>query len=219
MYDQSLRLDDLPELPLDLLQLAGTLQHARTAPVLTIRPPTPTAPDAPVAPVPAIKKSQVVIRKYLTQVLFPRVICYPFSDLFAELAFDEVKIREHAAGREQRIGQTRFYKLTAASGLTSTAPYFCTVAYGPWSARVTEEESCTHGVPNRFTLQVIEIPEIVIVWYGEWQDVPPHPLLHVIQGDLYLLDEVSTCCPGFKWCATLGSCIPEIVKCDDPLPV
>lgn len=75
------------------------------------------------------------------------------------------------------------------------------------------------GVPNRFTLYVVEIPEVVLVWYGAWEDIPQYPLLQVIMGNLYLLGETPSCCPGFKWCATTDSCIPAIVDCGDPLPL
>jgi hypothetical protein len=27
------------------------------------------------------------------------------------------------------------------------------------------------------------------------------------------------CCPGFQWCPTTQSCIPQTVNCQDPVPV
>lgn len=73
-------LNRFPELPLEPFEVAGKLDYADTAPVLTIRPHKLAVPEPPAAPTPAIPRSQACRRKYLTQVTYPRVVCYPLPD-------------------------------------------------------------------------------------------------------------------------------------------
>lgn len=122
MSDHNYKLDELPELPLEAFQLGGTLEHARSAPVLTIEPPKPVLPDEPVGPTPTIKRAQVFTRKYLTQVLYPRVICYPFGELSDQLVFKTTIVRENENNLEARARQEQFYKLTSHKGVALTPP-------------------------------------------------------------------------------------------------
>jgi hypothetical protein len=214
----------LPELPVETFETLGVLDYAQDAPVLTIKPYRPQAPVPPTPPPASIPRSRACSRKYLTQVLYPRVRCYPSPDpgpvgLLALLDQKQPSaVSENEMDLEVVARRERFYKLTQLKGAALGSPHWCTVKYGPWSAIAIEEEACTVGLPNHWTLSVVEIPEIVLEWYGTWQDVPPYPSLQVITGDLTLFKEQCSCCPGFHWCPTTNSCIPVLVDCQDPLP-
>ena len=71
----------LPELPLEPFEVAGTLDHSDRGPFLTIRPHKSPAPAPPNAQTLAPSKSSFTIRKYFTQAVYPRVICYYPDDL------------------------------------------------------------------------------------------------------------------------------------------
>jgi hypothetical protein len=215
-------LDQLAELPVETLEVSGKLGYAEWAPVLTFKPHPTAKPCAPAAPSGAIPWSRACQRKYLTQVTYPRTICYPLSDEPAVVALastSDRRMRENERDIEAIARDVRFYKLTTLHGERLPIPYWCVVKYGPWSAVVVEQESCTVGVPNHWFLFVVELPEVQLEWYGTWDDIPPYPSLHVITGDLVQVHEGCTCCPGFKWCTTTGSCIDVTIECQDPVPV
>ncbi|HUU34442.1 MAG TPA: hypothetical protein VMW48_10280 [Vicinamibacterales bacterium] len=88
----------------------------------------------------------------------------------------------------------------------------------PWTGFVVETESCVDGVPNRWELTVSGIPEIDLVWYGQWLDQPSVPNLIVIKNDLFMVNHTTSCCAGHKWCPTTGSCIPNRVNCQGTTP-
>lgn len=207
---------DLPELPLEALLQGGKLEHVGTEPVLTVTRPRPPRPTPPLPPTAAIKKGEFVVRKYLTQVTYPRVTCYPASELADATVTRVFTALQHAADVRSPIVNDpgQFYKLTSHVG-SLTSPFFCHVHHGPWSATVFEQEACETKVPSLWTLFVVSVPEIVLAWYGNWEDVPPYPSLHVIKGDLYQCGEVRHCCPGFTWCEKTKSCLDDAFKCDD----
>ena len=184
------------------------------------------APEQPSPQAAAATKSEFFIRKYLAQVTYPRVVCYPRNDL-SEQTIKQVfqrrqePLTENEADLEAIARHEQFYKLTRLKGVKLSFPHFCTVHYGPWLAIVLEQESCFAGVRNQWTLFIVEMPEVELIWYGVWWDIPAHlyPSLHVIMGNLAQVAEARHCCPGFKWCATTNSCIPLSVECDSPFPV
>jgi hypothetical protein len=86
------------------------------------------------------------------------------------------------------------------------------------AAVAKETESCLEGVPNQWEFFIVEVPEVALVWFGEWEDMPAFPSLTVIVGDLMPAGQETFCCPGFQWCPTTQSCIPLQVDCQDPIP-
>lgn len=220
MIKKEYAINALPELPLEPLELAGKLEHAGTAPVLTIKAHKKAAPQPPAKPSAKAKKSEAYRRKYLTQVTYPKVVCYPQNELSDRVAWKISNVEENERDVEVIGRYERFYKLSSFDAVKLEPPYFCTVHYGPWSAVVIEEESCDDGVPSFFRLFIASIPDVVLAWYGTWDDIPSYPSLHVFKGLLYLVDEGFSCCPGFQWCITTNSCIPLTVKCEEePSPV
>ena len=83
---------------------------------------------------------------------------------------------------------------------------------------MVETESCTDGVPNRWELAVSGVPGVGMVWYGQWLDQPTIPNLTVIKGSLGLTKVTPQCCPGYNWCPTTQSCIPQQVNCEPAVP-
>jgi len=77
------------------------------------------------------------------------------------------------------------------------------------------------GVPPLWRLFVTSIPDLELAWYGAWEDIPSYPNLTVIMGDLHLVNEVSLCCPGYRWCTATQSCIDVSINidCDEISPV
>jgi hypothetical protein len=222
-------IDELPELPLESLSLGGSLEPAFTAPVLTIRPDSSAAPEGknpsprPPSTLHCPKSSSHYVKKYLTQVTYPRVICHPENELSTSVVqkvFQEHQGSPDDNATEQAVDsrQTQFYKLSSFKGTKLNNPYFCSVQNGPWSATVRETQGCRTdcNVPTvSWHLSVNGLPEIDIAWEGEWEDIPVYnyPNLSVIMGDLYLVNEGSECCPGFTFCSTTNSCIPSTVQC------
>jgi len=212
-------IDDLPELPLEVFESFGELRPSGTAPILTIVPDRPAAPKPPAAPTPLVPTSEFVTRKYLVQVTYPRLVCYPISEVPDEIVLDR-PARPDRSDLALTAKAERFYKLSAHPAAAHGGPSFCSVKYGPWSAVAIEETSCTFGAPNHWLLFIVEIPQVELEWYGSWEDIPPFPGLHVIMGTLSKIQEGSACCPGYRWCSTTGSCIDITIKCpDDPSPV
>jgi hypothetical protein len=78
-------IDRLPELPLEPFEAAGRLERSDRGPFLTIRPHKYPAPKHPTVRPRAQSKSSYAIRKYFTQALYPRVICYDPGDLIVGL--------------------------------------------------------------------------------------------------------------------------------------
>jgi hypothetical protein len=213
----------LTELPLELFEMAGKLGYADTAPVLTIRPNKLPVPNPPVMPTPAIPKSQRALKKYWTQCTYPRVVCYPLSDLPAVTALtikksEKCRPRANESDLEVIAKSEQIYKLSTFNGVRLKKPLWCTVKYGPWAAIAIEKESCSIGEQNHWTFYIVEMPEVLLEWYGYWEDIPSYPSLHVFTGDLNLYNEEYNCCPGFKWCRNTNSCISKKVDCQDPVP-
>src|SRR5262249_650901 len=74
------------------------------------------------------------------------------------------------------------------------------------------------GVPNRWEFWIVEMPEVSLVWFGEWGDMPSYPSLRVTMGDLVLAGTQQNGCGGFYWCPTTQSGIPQCFNCQDPFP-
>jgi hypothetical protein len=213
----------LPELPLEPFEVAGTLDRSDRGPFLTIRPHKFPAPDPPTVQTLAPSKSSFTIRKYFTQAIYPRVICFYPGDLLVGPSMN-VAPQPHP-GRDRPptdivalAGQERFYKLTSLKSVPFHDPLWCSVKYGPWLAVATETESCIFGEPSRWDFFIVEVPEVSLVWFGNWNDMPAYPSLQVTMGDLVLAEQHFSCCSGFKWCPTTQSCIPFSVPCQDPVP-
>jgi hypothetical protein len=218
------KISRLSELPVEAFEVAGKLGYSEKVPVITIlpnkylaskKPPNTTqlAPD----------KSEHEIKTYYVQVISPKVICQepPKSHFNTASMFDE---DEKESGRsdvpESDLAtiakKKRFYKLTTLNGVKLPMPFWCSVHYGPWLAIVTEEESCTTGSPSRWDLHVIGGgPEISLIWFGRWEDIPSYPNLSVIMGDLVLKKVERRCCPGFSWCFSTMSCLAHQIRCPD----
>jgi hypothetical protein len=64
----------LPELP---LEVSGKLGYSDKAPVVTIWPHKCPAPEKPRKPTTLVSKSESSLRKYLAQLIYPKVICQP----------------------------------------------------------------------------------------------------------------------------------------------
>lgn len=215
----------LPEFPLEPFELAGVLDHSDRGPYLTIRPHPQTAPTPPVtSPSAALKKSSHAIRKYFTQAIYPRVICHDPGDLLVGFRMD-LGQAPAGEGSETRpdvaalARRERFYKLSTFKKVELPRPYWCSVKYGPWLAIAVERESCIDGDQNLWEFFIVEVPEVALTWYGEWDDMPPYPSLQVTMGDKVLASQERHCCAEFEWCATTQSCIPMAVDCQDAYPV
>jgi hypothetical protein len=213
----------LPELPQETFEAAGTLERSDRGPFVTLRPHKPPAPQEPPQAAHAPSKSSFTERRYFTQAIYPRVICYEPGDLLAGLSmsFDPQPYGDGGRPPTDFVAlarQERFYKLSALQSVKFRDPLWCSVKYGPWLAAAKETESCLDGVPNRWEFFIIEMPEVALVWFGEWQDMPAFPSLTVIMGDLAPAGHQTFCCPGFHWCPTTGSCIPQHIDCQDPMP-
>lgn len=220
MNGKKLTIDDLPELPLEAFERAGKLVPARIGPGLTVRP---TRPQEPVQPAPptaeAAGRSQTCARKYMVVVTYPVVVCYPITDLPDEVVLSPGPT-QGCSDIEATARRELYFKLSYHDGVKLAAPSLCRVKHGPWFAVVVEQESCTFGVPNKWTLFIGGIPEPVeFSWYGAWDDMPSFPNLSVMTGTLSLMSEGCSCCPGYHWCPTTGSCIPSQIECRDPVPV
>lgn len=222
-------IDSLPELPLEPFEVAGKLAHARRGPFLTIVPPARSEPTPPATtPVPHVPTPSFEVRKYFTQAIYPRVLCHDPGNFLDDLVLDpgagggnddpgldEAGCADIAvlAKREQH------YKLSALNGKKLQHALWCTVKYGPWLAVAVETESCIDGELNRWEFFIVEVPEVSMVWYGQWLDQPSFANLTVIKGDLALAGASRHCCGGYKWCPTTQSCIPLQINCDTPVPV
>ncbi len=217
---------NLPELPLEALSLGGKLGPAQTEPVLTILPKAfkePKKPSYPSGPKTAhvCKASSHYVRRYFTQVTYPRVICYPNdapSDQVMQRVFreQEEQDRKKAPRSHAALPQSRYYKLSSHRNKKLKSPMFCTVHGGPWAATAIETQSCDcEPGSTRWEFDVAGLPQLHMVWFGFWEDIPVdlHPNLGVFLNDLHQVEEAFQCCPGYKWCETTHSCIPQTVNC------
>lgn len=227
-------IDTLPELPLAQFELAGKLAHARRGPYLTIVPaarpaPSTPTPKAATSPLPLVPTSAYEIRKYFTQAIYPRVICQDPGDFLDGIVLEARRDQDERDGGLGDLAgkldiaalarREQHYKLSALNGSKFHHPLWCTVKYGPWLAVAVETESCIIGEPNRWEFMIVEVPEVSMLWYGQWLDQPSFPNLTVIKGDLALAGVSRQCCAGYKWCPTTQSCIPIQVDCQTPVPV
>jgi hypothetical protein len=217
------QIDRLPDLPVATFEVAGQLGYADNVPVVTIRPRKFPVPKKPSGPLAVIKKSDAAQRRYWSQVTYPRVICHHPDDVLADhgALFVEQGTRDSDKPNADVAAiakRERFYKLTKLKGAKLKTPLWCSVKYGPWLAIVVEQESCISGVPNFWQLAIVEMPQVALSWYGQWEDIPSYPLLNVIMGDLAMFQQSVQCCPGYKFCPTTMSCIPNAVPCQDVIP-
>ena len=222
-------ISDLPELPLEALSLGGELGPAKTEPVLTILPREFVEPDKPTFPsdpktTHICRASSYYVRRYITQVTYPRVICYPNNaptDQVMQKVFKEQEVLDTKETPRSKadLPQIRYYKLSNYQNKKLENPIFCTVHGGPWAAIVIETQSCDcEQGSTRWEFYVYSLPQLDMVWYGLWEDIPSdiHPNLGVFLNDLHLVNENFFCCPGYIWCETTHSCIPQTVNCKPP---
>jgi hypothetical protein len=222
------KISRLPELPVETFEVAGKLGFSDKVPVITILPHKFPEPVKPPNPTPfATNKSTAWHRSYYVQVIYPRVFCQPpwdpllINDAQAMNFFKEEDKDETCQAKWDVAAiakKERFYKLSTLNGAKLQHPFWCSVKGGPWLAITKEDESCIDGLPNFWRLWIIEMPQVALSWYGHWEDIPSYPALTVIMGDLMMFDNYPTCCPGFKWCPTTMSCIPNSINCQDNIP-
>lgn len=214
-------LSQLPELPRETFEAVGTLERSDRGPFVTLRPHKPPAPQEPPVPANAPSKSSYTVRRWFTQAIYPRVVCYDPGPLLVGLKMS-VKppqpFPEPPTDLAALAGQERFYKLSSLESVPLRMPLWCSVKSGPWLAVARETESCLEGVPTTWEFSIVEMPEVALVWFGEWQDMPAFPSLWVTMNDKVLAGQQTFCCAGFHWCPTTGSCIPQSIDCQDPIP-
>jgi hypothetical protein len=211
-------LSRLPELPVELFELGAKLDYSETTPVITNRPDIITA-EPPAAPHLAPHKPSYEIRTRHAWVGYPKVVCFPYSDLVFEavLNFENSKPdwRVNETDLAAIAAARRYYKLTHFRG--GETAFGCEVRYGPWFATVIETESCYDNVPSRWDL-VSSYLGLALTWLGSWNDMPSVPHLNVIV-DLNSSQVSWDCCSGYERCLTSNSCVLTAVGCQDPYPV
>ena len=224
MSSERFSIYNLPELPLELLCARATLEPSTEAPILTIRPERAVIPDKPDPPclinpvAHCPKASSHYVRRYVTQVTYPKVICQPNNapdHPFLESAVNplpEEPSRDIDQEPEIFVQRTRFFKLSAFRGQDLAIPLFCTVHGGPWAATVIETQGCRIGCAPpevHWRMEIHSFPELQMQWYGTWQDIPAHlhPTMGVFMNDLALVDEGTGCCPGFVRSHPDGPCV------------
>jgi hypothetical protein len=181
------RIEQLPELPVESFEVAGKLGYSDKMPVITIRARKFPAPKKPsTSKKRDINKSYYYIKKYWMWAQYPIVICQPpVFDLPVEQARSNALFEQKDLGESQKpesnleilSKKERFYKLTTFKDRKLLDPWWCSVRYGPWTAIVTEVESCISPQHTLWILYITEKPEVTFSWYGEWSDIPSYPSL------------------------------------------
>jgi hypothetical protein len=213
--------DRLQELPVEHFEKGGKLGYSDSAPVITIRLDQPKLPKRPEGLALIPNKASHTINYYYTRIIFPHLMCFPTGD---PVAVEALRLKQDDEGLKQgvrdlsKLARSRlYYKLTKLDGRELSPFYVCRVHHGPWSAVVTEEESCYLGVPNIWTLTALG-GEISMLWEGAWSDIPPFPNLTVFMTELTLdYPDRNNCCPGYQWCN--GGCSPIIDDCKPVIPI
>jgi hypothetical protein len=220
-------LRQLPEFPRETFEAVGALERSERGPFVTLRPHSPPAPQEPSVPVAAgPTKPSITVRSYYTQAIYPQVICYEpglltdglGSDLGSQPSSDK---DASPADITAVAGRERFYKLSTLESVELRNPLFCRVSGGPWLASVKQTPSCNYGEADRWDFQIISVPEVALVWWGAWEDMPPFPSLTVIMSDLVpdpTHPPQTSCCTGFTWCYITKSCIQNGLPCEEQHP-
>jgi hypothetical protein len=164
----------LPEIPVEAFEVGGKLGFSDKMPGITIRPHKFHAPKKPKKQSASLgpNKSQFSIRKYFVWVTYPRVVCQPpFNEQVDTTSlFDaeegENKDESHLpeSNLESISKKVRYYKLSKLNGRRIRDPWWCSVKYGPWTALVTETESCSFYLPT-WQLFIVEMPQVFLSWY------------------------------------------------------
>ncbi len=214
-------INKLPELPLHSLSGGRGLEFDLEESYLTI-PIEPIKKDQPIINPPheCINKSYPVWQ-YLTQVTYPKVICYPIDaptdqvikrNLTEHKSIDKEK---NLPSKEEDTG-VKFFKLSILNNEKIQNPLLCSVHYGPWSAIVNKYGRCCDEDLIRWELTVISFPEIKLVWNNTFEEIPSDliPNLGVFPNDLYLLNESFDCCGDFR--LINGSCVKKSDLGDNP---
>jgi len=206
--------DNLPELP---SELAETLTLSTSGTQLVGKPVRVNTPAPPIQNPHAAAKSSHAVTEYDVFAAYPLTICQdptPASTMMARSA--PVAAKAGKGNGPTEALPDRYFKLTPKRGAAVNPlehDFFCHVHYGPWTAKVHEEESCLDGGPNRFTLNVVNVE---LVWYGAWEDVPQTPPLEVFLGTRVLRHVSYPCCSGFQWCSSANSCRAQNLPCPGP---
>lgn len=180
----------LPELPQETFEAAGILERSQRGPFVTLRPHVPPLPKKPSAPAHGPPKTSTTKQRYYTQAIYPRVFCYDPGELIEEMTLGEMASEPIPSGAgppkdlKAAAPQERFYKLSTLKSGPLRRPLFCSVKAGPWLAEVWQTTSCIQGDSDRWDFAIIEIPEVAMTWWGQWEGMPAFPSLSVIMTDL-----------------------------------
>jgi hypothetical protein len=217
------RIAQLPELPVDTFEAGGKLGYASNVPIVTLRPPKLPQPKPPKPSKTHHQKARAATRQYWVQATYPLIHCH---DPATDLAVDGRLFTEQGTSESERpnanpaaiLQRQRFYKLSSLNGRRLRSPLWCTVRSGPWLAVATEEESCQMGVKSMWQFELGQGSGVAFSWYGDWEEMPPYPLLTVFMNERapYGLP-VYKCCGDTYYCPTTMSCIPNGTKCPDHL--
>lgn len=217
------RIDQLPELPVATFESGGKFGYADNMPIVTLRShkfPKPKPPKRP-STLPIIPKSGALKRTYWVLVTYPLIHCHgPATDLEVDgNLFTEQGTREsdRPNANPAAIAQRqRFYKLSRLNGRRLRSPLWCSVTYGPWLATAIEQESCLVGAKSTWQFVLGQGSDVAFSWYGDWEDMPPYPLLYVFMNERALAGQPElTCCPGYRFCPTTMSCLSVHINCPD----
>lgn len=210
----------LPELPVELFERSGKLDYSQHAPVITIRPNTVTAKPPGVAAAP--NRASHELRTYFAWVLYPHVVCTPIPDLeilaALELQPDKPPSPRHAADLAAVADTRHFYKLSRFQGRDLVTPWGCEVRYGPWFGTIAYTQSCDDHLPDRWILSS-PVLSMQIAWEGSADDMPAVPNLTVVWDPNQPADVSRQCCPGYRWCPSSQSCLPNSIDCPGLTPL
>lgn len=211
-------LDALPELPVALFEVSGKLGFSEHAPVIVnkpevikVKPPVIATPHVP-------NRASHDLRTYHAWVLYPRVVCTPFSEPEAVAALrlePRTPSSPSHAGDLAAIANVRhFYKLSRLHGQDLATPWGCEVRFGPWFGTIICTQSCDDQLPDQWELSS-SVLAMKIEWEGTADGMPSVPNLTVVWDPNQVAHVTSECCPGFSWCQSTQFCLSNTIDCPD----
>lgn len=210
----------LPELPVELFELAGKLDYSANAPVITNKPGAVTV-KPPVIAIPMINRASHELRTYFAWVLYPHVVCTPMPEpeAVAALRLERGKPvpRVDVANLAAIADTSHFYKLSRFRGRDLVTPWGCEVRYGPWFGTISYIQSCDDQVPDRWALSS-SVLGMTIEWEGNASDMPSVPNLTVLWDPGHPAHTTWECCPEHRWCPSSQSCLPNRIDCPGLAP-
>lgn len=96
-------------------------------------------------------------------------------------------------------------------------PWGCEVRYGPWYAAVVYTQSCTNA-PDHWAL-TSPVLDMQVEWWGGPDDRPQVANLTLIWDPNGPAEVVTQCCPGYRYCPTIGGCLADSVPCQPIVPL